>query len=199
MLLTTVLLFGQAREGKVTYQKNEQPAAVLELPYPNTVVENAINNYVSAKGSKGSDWKAFRVFKNVKWGDTLTNDLYFKVDRKGNSQSVVYLLVAAPNENISSRSSETNFAMDQAKQFLNSMAPTVEASNLDMQIKQQEEVINKAEKRLKNLMDDGSDLNKRKLNIEEKINENHQDQDKQKLEIEKQKQQLNSLLNRRRS
>jgi hypothetical protein len=199
MLFTTVLVVGQAREGKVSYQRNQQPAAMIELPYSNSVVENALNNYLSSKGAKGSDSRGFRVYKNVRWSDTLTNDLYFKIDRKSGSESTVYLVVAAPNENLSSRSSENNYAMEEAKQLLNNLVPTAEASNIDMQIKQQEETVSKAEKRLRNLMDDGSDLNKRRISIEEKINDNRQEQDRQKIEIEKQKQALSTLLNKKRS
>src|SRR5688500_12961960 len=196
MITVTV---GQAREAKIAYQKTQQPAAVIELPYAKNVVETAIENYLSSKGAKGNESRGFKTFKNVRLEDTVSNDMYFKVERKSQNESTVYLFVAPVNENVVSRNTENGYGVEQAKTVLNSLAPSAESSNLDMQLKTQQENVSRAEKRLRSLMDDAADLSKRKSNLEEKILENQQLQEKQRVEIERQRQQLADLMNKRRS
>jgi hypothetical protein len=198
-LFIITVTFGQAREAKIAYQKTQQPAAVIELPYAKNVVETAIENYLSSKGAKGNESKGFKTFRNVRLEDTVSNDMYFKVERKSQNESTVYLFVAPVNENVVARTTESSYGVEQAKTVLNNLAPSAESSNLDMQLKTQQENVSRAEKRLRSLMDDGADLSKRKSNLEEKILENQQLQEKQRVEIERQRQQLADLMNKRRS
>jgi hypothetical protein len=191
--------FGQVKEGKIAYQRTQQPAAIMEMPYPSSVVETAIEKYLGEKGAKGKDFKGFKTFKNVKLEDTVNNDLYFKVERKSQNESTVYLFVAPTNQDVLTRNLESSDGVEQAKEVLNSLAPAAEASNLDVKLKEQEEAVSRAEKKLRSLLDDAADLTRRKANIEEKITENQQLQDKQKIEIEKQRQQLSALINKKRS
>lgn len=199
LLCVLTITMGQAREGKVSYQKTQQPAAVIELPYSRSVVETAINNYLSTKGARGVESKGFKTFRNVRLEDTVSNDMYFKVERKSQNESTVYLFMAPVNENISARSSDPAYGVDHAKTVLNNLAPSAEASNIDMQLKEQQEAVSKAEKKLRSLMEDGEDLNKRKMNLEERIIDNQQLQEKQKVEIEKQRQQLSTLMNKKKA
>jgi hypothetical protein len=199
LLMVSSIVSAQAREAKIAYQRTQQPAAVIELPYAKNVVETAIENYLSSKGAKGNESRGFKTFRNVRLEDTISNDMYFKVERKSQNESTVYLFLAPVNENVAARSAETSYGIEQAKSVLNDLAPSAESSNLDLQLKEQQEEVSKAEKRLRSLMDDGAELSRRKANIEEKITENHQAQEKQKVEIEKQRQQLNVLMNKKRS
>lgn len=60
ILLISLLSYGQAQEGTVEYQKRLQPAAVIELPYPSSVVDAAMNDYLFKKGrSRSNDIKGF--------------------------------------------------------------------------------------------------------------------------------------------
>lgn len=203
-LLLFKISIGQALVGKVEYQKAMQTAAVVELPFSSDLVEGAIKDYLAKKGSKANQSKGFTVFKNVQLAssDPTATDLYFKIDRKSkkeNDVSVVYLLVAKPTENLATRSSEDNFGMEGAKAFLNEISPSITGYSLELQIKDQEEAVKKAEKRFNNLMDDQKDLESRKKGIEEKIQDNLKDQEKQKMEIEKQRQLLVELNGRRKA
>lgn len=189
----------QVREGKVNFQKTQQPAAIVDMPYPSSVVDRAIEHYLGSKGAKGKDYRGFKTFKNVKLEDTVNNDLYFKVERKSQNESTVYLFIAPANQDVLTRNTESSEGVQQARELLNSLTPAAEASSLDVKLKDQEEAVSRAEKKLRSLMDDAADLTKRKANIEEKITENQQAQQKQKLEIEKQRQELSNLINKKRS
>ena len=207
LLLLFVLLafkwsFCQAVEGKVAYQKTQQPAAVIELPYPPEMVEHTISEYLSKKGGKGEDLKGFRSFRNMRLSetDTAVADLYFKIDpksRKEKDKSIVYLVAAKPNEDVSARSTEDRFGIEEAKAFLNGIVPSLETTSIDAQIKGQEENVKKAEKKLSQLADEGQDLMKKKMAIEQKILENQQGQERQKVEIEKQRGELQSMVSKR--
>jgi len=64
------------------------------------------------------------------------------------------------------------YDIGKAKSYLNEMLPDIEAANLELQIAAQEEVVTKAEKKLKELQDD-------KLNLEKKLAENATAQDEE--------------------
>ena len=196
--LSIKVSISQALVGKVEYQKAMQTAAIVELPFSSDLVEGAIKDYLSKKGSKPSTSKGFTVFKNVQLAssDPTATDLYFKIDRKSKKEddvSVVYLLVAKPTENMATRSSEDNFGMEGAKAFLNEITPSITGYSLELQIKDQQEAVKKAEKKFNSLVDDQKDLASRKKDIEDRIQDNLREQDKQKQEVEKQRQLLEEL------
>lgn len=204
MLLLAGFVFGQAQEGVVVYKKTNQQAAIISLPYSPDVVNAAMDDYLSKKGSKGDDIKGFKTFRNTRLvqTDSMNADLYFRVTRKSRSEkdeSTIYLLVRMPNEDISTRSQETHFTREQAKEYLNNLALVIEAYHLELQIKQQNETVIKEEKRYRNLLDDRDELDKTKKDIEQKIENNKHDQVKQNAEVEKQKQTLALLVSQRKS
>ena len=92
LFLFAGIVYGQATEGTVQYQKNEQPAAVIELPYSPDVVKDAMSDYLSKKGrSKGNDIKGFTTYRNTQalQSDSANADLYFKVERKSRQEKEI--------------------------------------------------------------------------------------------------------------
>src|ERR1700737_4638357 len=91
VLFVALLVDAQPRasEGTIEYQRVTKPAATIELPYPEAVVEKSIIDYMAKKGMKGSDSKGFKVFRNYKLRDSqdLMSDLYLKIDRKSRKES----------------------------------------------------------------------------------------------------------------
>src|SRR6476469_6409287 len=84
-LTISVTMMAQATEGTVEFQKKQQSAAVLELPYPPDLVTKALNEFLSKMGqSKATDLKGFTTYRNTDQlsGDSANADLYFKIDRK---------------------------------------------------------------------------------------------------------------------
>ena len=174
-----------AAEGLVEYEKGTKVAAVIEVPYAPATVEQVIKDYIAAKGVKGKKSKGFNVFRGVaiKEEDVEVNDLHFKVERKSRKEknaSRVYLLAGRPGENIGLRTAGDRHKVDEAREFLNRIVPSIALYNLEQEIARQHEVVSKAEKRLKALQDDQKEL-------EKKLNANKGDQQKQQDEIAKQK------------
>lgn len=204
-LLFQSLSYSQsAMEGKVEYQKGPKIAAVIELPYPEGVVEDAIKGYLSKKGMKGDKSKGFNIYRGVRLrdGDPEETDLHFKIEQKSRREknsSTVYLLVGRPGENISARTADDNYKVDEGKVFLNGLVSSVEAQNLEVEINQQDESVKKAERKLRNLEDEEKDLEKRIRNLEEKLQENRNEQQKQVDEVSKQKSTREAMQSRRRN
>src|SRR5581483_6989005 len=156
------------------YQKMQQPAAVIELPYSPDLVMAAMNDYLSKKGkSRGNDLKGFTTFRNtqLQQNDVANADLYFRVERKNDQEkgtSTISLLLTAPKENSQSVDNLHYLNMEQAKTFLNDLAPAIEAYDLEQRIKNQNEAVIKAESKYKSLTEDGVDLETKRVSLEKK-------------------------------
>lgn len=193
-------------EGKVDHHRKDQPALILELPYPPDVVEDAIKDYLNKKGAKGNSSKGFQLFKDTRLNDLDTegSDLYFKVERKSRKEkdaSVVYFYVTPRNENLKATASPAVEMHNQsnARSFLAAMLPSVEAHNLEVEISGQEGAVKKAEKRYDRLTEDAEDMQKKLKKLQEDIEQNKKDQENQKKEIEKQKGILETMRTKRRA
>ncbi len=175
----------KASEGKAEFQKTQQPAALITVPYPGSVVEDAIADFMTKKGIKSSSNGGYKVYRNYNLpGNDHNSDLYFKVDRKSRSEkdvSVVSMLVARTAEDVKTRklNDTTGNGLEGATALLDDMAPTFEAYNLELQIKDQEAVVKKAQKKYDDLVSDQKDGEKKMRNLEDKLAQNKKDQVKQ--------------------
>jgi hypothetical protein len=190
LLICGLVVMGQARssQGIAEYQKQKLPAAVIELPYAPSTVEAALEKHFSRVGTKPSNSKDYKVYRNVLLG-AERYDAYIKVERKSRKEkeaSVVYMVVTRPNEIITSKAAGDQHGLGDAREFLNEVVPEVEDYQLDLDILAQEEAI------------DSTDLAKRRQQIEEKIADNSAALQTQQAELEKERQALEAVKSRRR-
>jgi hypothetical protein len=200
----SILSYGQAYEGGVEYQKKMQPAAVIELAYPPSVVNAAMNDYLSKKGkSRKDDVKGFSSFRNTEPvpGDSVNADLYFKTERKSRKEKEITMvsLLVMPTDVQANTSNLHYLGMNDAKNYLNDLALAIDAYNLELTIKDQNDAVIKAEAKYKSLVNDGEDLDKKRTAIDKKIADNKNDQQQQLKEIENQKQKLTQSVSQRKS
>jgi hypothetical protein len=201
--------FAQAYEGTVEYDKKKQPAIIITYPYSQDAVEGAIVKKfegvgLNANEEKGlfNSSKGFRSYKSAIIKDISDNsmDYFFKVEqkgRKGSNEAILYLIINKDGNNILSTRDE--IVIGEAKSYLNDMLPEVEAFNLELQIKDQEETVSKAEKKLKNLQDDQESMEKKIKKLQDDLKDNAKDQQEQQKEIEKQRQILEAVKTKRKS
>lgn len=90
-----------------------------------------------------------------------------------------------------------SLTMDQAKTWLNNLARAMQAYSLELKIRNQNDVVIKAETKLNNLTDYEVNMERKRLDLEKKIQENKQEQQVQMTEIENQKQKLSALISQR--
>jgi hypothetical protein len=203
-LTFTFFSFGQAQEGSVSYKKNLYPAAVIELPYSESVINAAMNNYLSKKGkSKISDLRGFSTFRNTDQihKDSTNADLYFKVERRSRREkdiATISLLLVAPNDD-KVKENVHYLNMEEAKIYLNGLSLTIDSYSLENLIKEQNEEIIQAESKLANLTRDLNDLEQKKMALAQKIMDTKKEQDKKREELEKLKRILAESVEKRTS
>lgn len=179
-----------------------QPAAVIELNYPEAVVTAALKDYLSAKGrSKANDLKGFTTYRNTQAAHNGTEnaDLYFKIERKSKQQkniSILYLLLTpvAGNE-----SDLRSLNMEQAKAYLDELVMAVSDFDLEQTIRSQNKLVITAETKQKKLLAEAADLERKRAEMAQKIAENLLLQQAQNLEVQNQKQKLADMVARRRN
>jgi hypothetical protein len=194
----------KAVDGSTDFQRSTQPAAIIELPYAEAIVQKAIEEYMLKKGAKGSESRGFQVFRGYKLQSRhdYTSDLYFKAERKSRKDkdmSVIYLVTGKSGTDIKTRNTSDDKGLDGADDLLEDLASFVEAYALDVQIKDQETAVKKLETKINDLVEDSISIDKRKKALEEKIQQNVLERQKQKTEADKQKEVLEAMKGRRKN
>lgn len=203
LLLTAfAMLTGKAQsyESSIQYDKKKQQAITNDYSYRSEAVENAIVQKFAAMGYKAKEEKGilnrdkgFLVYKNIFIPDISKDrmDVMVKVERKSRRESdaaILYLVLLRDDKNmLMSMDAET---AGRAKAFVNGLLPEVEAADLELQIREQEEVVGKAEKKLRDLRDEQASL-------EKKLEDNKNSQEATQKDIENQKQALGVLVGKR--
>ena len=199
-MLTSPDLLAQAYEGNIQFNKKKQDAILIEYSYPAEAVENAFVARMEKLGYRPREEKGilnrdkgFLVFKNAYITDISNDrlDYVIKVERKSRKESddaTLYLILQMGGENAMDK--VESYDIGRAKQYLNSMLPDIEAAYLELKIKDQEEVVSKAEKKLKDLQED-------KRTLEKRLAENENDQDDTIKDIETQRKALENLRGKR--
>lgn len=203
-ILTCISCLGlraQAYEDKVKYDKKKQQAIVIEYDYPPEAVERAIVLKFGKLGYKPREEKGlfnpdkgFFIFKNAYVTDISRDRLDYIVNierksRKEKEEAVLYLIMYKNDENAFDKME--SYSIGRAKSFLNEMLPEIEAANLELQIEAQEDLLARAENKLKQLQEE-------KLDLDKKITENMKSQDDTIKDIDTQKENLELLKGKRR-
>src|SRR4029078_7506826 len=192
----------QASVTTASYNKTSQPALMLELPYNEDVCEDFILNNLKKTGydveTKGKlFWKqnklnGYYTFKDVRLqGLDHTVALDFKVDQKSRNEkneSVIYMLIGKGENYFISSNDETVY--DAGKRFMNGFVHQAAAFKLDLDIKNQEDVVKDAEKKLDKLKDNEKDMNKKIDQLQKDLKKNEEDQKDQQKKIEDEKKKL---------
>jgi hypothetical protein len=188
----------QAVEAQVPYNKVNQPAVTAEFITDVDIAEKAVSEDLKTRGfGKGKSAKGFTLYQAINFTEISADkiDLYIKTEKKSKKEkdkTILTVLVSKGYDNFVSSTTEPKM-IAAVMNYVNGLKPKFETGNLEVQIKEQEDVIKKEEKRQNNLIDDGTDLEKKKRKVEDDIASNKKDQEKQKAEVEKQKQILETL------
>ncbi len=184
-----------------------KPALMIMLPYTEEIAEGAIVQKLKEIGynpeSKGSFfWKkntidGYYIFKDVALRDMNGQlvDLYFKVERKSKKekdQSYIYMMVSKGNEQFISSESDTSI-YSSSTSFLNRFAEYGASYKLDVDLKNQDDAVQSAQKKYTNLREDEADYTKKIADLENKLRNNREQQDTQIKVIEAEKKKLEDL------
>jgi hypothetical protein len=207
ILFLTACATAQSSPTIVKYNKTSKPALMLLLPYTEEIAEGAIVQKLKEIGynpeSKGSlFWKkntidGYYVFKGVALRDLNGEvvDLYFKVNRKSkkeNGQSYIYMMVSKGDEQFVSSETEPS-VFSSSTRFLNSFTEYGASYKMDVDIQNQDEAVQAAQKKYTRLRDDEADYVKKIADLESKLKNNREQQDTQLKVIEAEKKKLEDL------
>jgi hypothetical protein len=208
-VLFSLPAFSQSYESKIEYSKKKQDAFAIDYAYSPEAVENAIVNRMEKLGYKTKEEKGlfnkdkgFRTYKNAFISDISSTsfDYVVKVEqksRKDKNEAVLYLVILKDGNNAKAGFEAAD--VERAKTFLNNLQPDVEAADLELQIIAQEEVVVKAEKKLKGLKSDKEDMEKKIQKLQDDIKKNEKDQTDTQQDIENQKVNLETLRGKRKN
>jgi hypothetical protein len=209
IVLATSIIMARAQSSYTTiqYNKNMQPALVLELSNNTNDVEGTILKKLEQTGYNPETqghlfWKknkidGFYVFNNVTL-PSLSNqklDMYFKVVQKNKEEknnSTLYLLVSTGNENFASPAGDT-ILWNSSKMFLDGFIEKTTAYSLEQNITAQENVLKDSQKKLTTLQKDEKDLADKIKKYQDELMKNKSSQKDQQENIEIQKKQLENL------
>jgi hypothetical protein len=200
---TCHIAYSQSSPTTVSYNKSDQPALMIELPYTEDVSQGFIVTNLKKTGyepeTKGSlFWKnnkinGYYTYKGVRLeGSDQPVDLYFKVEpksRKQKDKSIIYLLVNKGSEGFINSGSDYN----SAQRFLNGFLEQSAGYKLDLDIKGQEATLKDAQKKLTKLQDDEKSMNKKIEQLQTDLKKNQQDQENQQKTIETEQKKLEEL------
>jgi hypothetical protein len=198
----TVFAMAQAYEGTTTFSKKKEQAILIDYNYSPEAVQNAFTGKMASLGYKPKEEKGlfnrdkgFLVFKNTLINEISGDRLDYivnivKQSRKAKDEATLYLILQEDGDNIFSKSDNT--VIDNAKNFLNNMIPDIEAADLELQIKAQEDIIVKSEKKF-------ADLKSDQTSLEKKLLQNKADQENTQKDIANQKQALGVLVGKRKT
>jgi hypothetical protein len=205
-ITSSVTVFSQSIFTSVSYNKRDQSALLLELPYVTDVSEDFIVTHLKRAGyepetknglfGKNSKINGFYTFKGVSLdGIKQPVDLYFKVEKRGTKQteqSFIYMLVSKGNESFISSGSDKE-TVNAARQFLNEFVEKSAAYKLDLDIEEQQYVIKDEQERMDKMKLEEKALNKKLELLQAELKKNHEDQDNQQKTIEVEQKKLAAL------
>ncbi|PWU03874.1 MAG: hypothetical protein C5B52_02625 [Bacteroidetes bacterium] len=191
----------QAHEATIRFDGKDRPGVILNIPYPPDVVENAINEKFGKEGYKGNNSHGWTVYRNVKLkslGDDAL-DVYVKIERKSRQEkdvSEVSIIVARGYSNFVESGSDV---LKSSGVFVANVEPLAASMNLEMEIRAQDEILKKSQKKLNDLVSDSLDLDRKKKHLEDGLVENSKKQGEQRDDIIKQQAILDQLKARRKN
>ena len=192
----SMTLHAQVYESTAEFDKKKQPAFLAEYPYQTAAVENAILKRFSKLGYRPKEEKGifnkdkgYRVFAGSIMTDITEGQADFMIrveslSRKGKEISLLTLIVMQEGEALGR--SVSAIRAEKVKTYLTALQPDIEAENLELDIKAQEDAVIKAEKKLEGLKREQQDL-------EKKLESNHRSQKDTENEIKAKKEGLDAL------
>jgi hypothetical protein len=188
----TQFSMAQAYDGSVDYLKKSQAAVIAEYKYPQETVEKTLKDKLERLGLKVKSTKGFLVAYNAVIGSISSNQMEyaFQVDRKSKREKETTVISMVMNVN------DVNATADnasKAKDFLNELAPAIDALNIDNMVTDQTTVLEKAQKKNKNLQEDIESLEKKIRNYQDDLAKTKRQQEDQTKEVQRQQEILDTI------
>lgn len=176
ILLSAVFLFpglfsyGQASEASVMIDKENRHAVTIVVDQPETTTRDALRMRLERSGLRVRPTDGVSKYKGVILSEISSEklDIYTKVEPGPNNSSVVYMAVSRGYNNFTNSRTDSSINQ-QVKSFLESFITDANNHSSDIGITSQMNDINKGEKDYQQLMNEQSDLQKKKSVIDNRL------------------------------
>ena len=178
-ILSTPAATGQAYLGQSDKGKVVQAAAAVRLPFTTDQVETALKAWLTQKGYGSSNTHGYILSRGVPLAGGDGSDCYFSTstpDRKAKDLSILTLVPAKKNQDISAGAFVDSSKLDDAKVFLDSIAGFVGTYTTGVLVGNQQEVLRKAQKKIGQLRNDSTDDETKLRDLQSDLAQNKADQ-----------------------
>jgi hypothetical protein len=191
------------KKSMIDYDGKKAPGYSIEIASNEDMVESTMKEQLKKMKVKVKEDDDFWEVKNTVFPKVRKEavDGYMKIEKKSNKEkevSLVSLIITEPgiepgaDDSVIDAAKGKNSDIDEYGAFnllikLNGFAA---ANNIDLRIAIQEEEVKELEKKYKDLVEDGEDLEKDLEKTQDAIKDNKKDQEKQREELDKQKELL---------
>lgn len=206
-LLSCAFAYAQApMPTTAEYNGQKYPGYLMQYNLPPDETKDVIVNKLKSEGYSASKSKGYLVYRNTRLKDLNPDeaqDVLFKIERKSRKEkdkSIVTMIAAKagaiPEDKVKGAKSVAAIEPSaNSVAFMNSFQGNINLSAYNLSVSNQQDVVDKAEKKLKSLQDDQSKMEKKIKSLQDDLSKNKNDQQKQTEEIAKQK----SILDQKRA
>lgn len=171
-LFTGTAMYAQARDASVMIDKENRNAVMITIDQPEKITNEALQERMERSGLKEKEKKGIVSYKGVTLSEISPDkvDIYTKVEAGPNNSSVVYMAVSRGYDNFTNTTVDSTITQN-VKTFLESFVKDAANHSADVGIKNQIKDVIKDEKNYQRLLDEQRDLQKKKLNIDNRLKE----------------------------
>lgn len=190
-LLSGVLAIGQARDGSVMIDKENRNAVMITINQPDNITSEALNQRLQRSGLKAKTRNGLTKYSKVTLSEISPDqlDIYTKVEKAPNNSSIVYMAVSRGYNGFTAGPADSTITAN-VKTYLDEFVKDADYHSADVGITNQINDVNKEEKMYKRLLDEQSDLNKKKTGIDNRLVEIQRELKVKEEEITKKKSEL---------
>ena len=169
-LFGAIFMYGQARDASFMVDNENRNAVTIDISQPEKITQDALQQRMQRSGLKAKPKNGIMSFKGVVFSEISPDklDIYTKVEKGPNNNSVVYMAVSRGYNNFTNSAADSVLTQN-VKTFLQSFVRDANYHSADVDISGQLSDINKDEKAYQKLLDEQRDLQKEKSTIENRL------------------------------
>jgi hypothetical protein len=188
IMFSTVIIFGQSVPASTMIEKENRNAVMIEIKQPVDITTGALQQKLQRAGLNEKVKNGVAIYKGVVLSEISKDkiDVYTKVESGPNNTSLVYMAVSKGYNNFTSSDADTVITQN-VEAFLNSFVKDADNHSADVGISNQIKDESKSEKEYQKLLNEQSDLEKKKSKIDIRLVEIQNELDVRKINLDKMK------------
>jgi hypothetical protein len=188
IMFSTVIIFAQSAPVSTMIEKENRNAVMIEIKQPVDITTAALQQKLQRAGLNEKVKKGAASYKGVVLSEISKDkiDVYTKVESGPNNTSIVYMAVSKGYNNFTSSDADSTITQN-VEAFLNSFVKDADNHFADVGISNQIKDVSKSEKEYQKLVNEQSDLEKKKIKIDNRLVEIQNELNARKINLDKMK------------